>query len=242
MIKFKKMYILRILFLFHVILSYSQIGYSGKITYQYDLDEISKSDNAMEQKIANTFFENLKNNKTKIKFELLFTQNESIYKMIKNMAVDKDKSLSSAILLTGGKEKVYTNTRKNESLRLKDFLGDFFLIKNNRKRWQLTQESKMIGKYNCIKAILINKENAKQLPTIAWYTPNIPVNIGPKGYGNLPGLILELKIGPIIYKATTIELNPKPKIKIEQPKSGNYVTEKEFEIILKDIMKKRNNE
>ena len=64
MIKFKKMYILRILFLFHVILSYSQIGYSGKITYQYDLDEISKSDNAMEQKIANTFFENLKNNKT----------------------------------------------------------------------------------------------------------------------------------------------------------------------------------
>jgi len=54
--------------------------------------------------------------------------------------------------------------------------------------WQLKKESKSILNYNAKKAT-INYGGRKW---IAWYTEEIPINLGPYVFGNLPGLILEL--------------------------------------------------
>jgi GLPGLI family protein len=127
-----------------------------------------------------------------------------------------------------------------EKVKLKkiDFLGDNFIIENKTKHeWKLTQEQKEIGDFVCFKAILLNN---KKLDIIAWYSPKIPVNFGPKGYGNLPGLILELSIGPIVYYASKIDLNPFDMIKINKPTNGKKMSEEEFENMLKKFDKNHN--
>lgn len=64
--------------------------------------------------------------------------------------------------------------------------------------WQLTDETKEILGYSCQKAIL-SKDSAEKKGTdpqmgdvIAWFTPEIESQLGPKLYAGLPGLILEI--------------------------------------------------
>ena len=46
--------------------------------------------------------------------------------------------------------------------------------------------------------------------------------------GNLPGLILELKLPIATYTASKVELNPKKDIKIDWPKNIETITEEEY--------------
>lgn len=210
------------------------------ITYQYNIIENpfeNKATNTTTKKIFDDYYKNLISYSNKIKYKLIFNGTKSSYNLEKNLDLDKDKGYSTAILITGGIEEFYTDFDKKIKLKKFDFLGDNFIIENKKKEeWMLTQEQKKIGDYNCFKAILQNvKQNNPSV--LAWYTPEIPYNFGPKGYGNLPGLILELKIGPIIYFASKIELNVSEINEIKKPTNGKIVTEEEFENMLKKFDK-----
>ena len=217
----------------------------GKITYQYDIQEINLGENVKNQNVVNKFKRNLKDNKDKIKYELLFKNSEANYKLIKNLIIENNNSLNYAILLTGGREEVYTNLKEQATLKRVEIFGEIFIVKSNsKKEWTLTQETKIIAGYKCFKAVLKKEENnnkIKKPDIIAWYSPQIPISFGPKGYSNLPGLILELKVGPIIYFATKIELNPKEEIEVKRITNGKIVTEEEFDNILIGIDKKKRN-
>ena len=117
-----------------------------------------------------------------------------------------------------------------------------FLISKKSIIWEITQETKKIGSYNCFKAIIKDTLNTKK-KTIAWFTPKIPVSFGPKEYNGLPGLILELEHSLLRYKVTKIKLNPKRSIIIEKPNKGREITEEEYRKLLKenfpDFYKKR---
>lgn len=54
--------------------------------------------------------------------------------------------------------------------------------------WKLTENNKSILNYKVKKAVV----NYGGRNWIAWYTEEIPINLGPYVFGNLPGLILEL--------------------------------------------------
>ena len=105
-------------------------------------------------------------------------------------------------------------------------LGECFIFDNKFLEWQLTQEIKHINGYLSYKA---TRSSGK---VIAWYTPEIPISFGPKGEFGLPGLILELEIGKIIFRATKIILNSKEEITIEEPKGGKRVTHEEYSEIM----------
>lgn len=103
--------------------------------------------------------------------------------------------------------------------------------KQTKFNWTLHNESKKIGDYLCFKASTI--KNGKDLrgyhkkDVIAWYCPELSFSTGPKDYGNLPGLILELKEGDLIYYA--IEVNFRDKLrKFKKPSRGKRMTEKEY--------------
>jgi GLPGLI family protein len=242
----------RIIFLLLLIpfFSFSQQRVSGKIIYKYRIvKEVFNSDKKSEniKSVFKGFSENLENSKEKISFELIFNQNESYYKMIKKLESDHDKGLNFAILITGGKEELYTSIKDTIRRKRITAFGETFLIDNNFKNsWKLTQESKKIGKYTCYKAILEKKftdsyNKEKKMLIEAWYTPEIPVNFGPKGYGNLPGLILELDQGAILYYAQQIELNKGKNIVINPPKNGKIISEEEFSNMFRKIDKKKRN-
>lgn len=239
----KNLKILILLFLVNVNLL-AQNTTTGKVTYKYNLNEQSFGE-IKNQEIVEKFKSSLNRSRDKINYLLTFNEKESSYKIIKFLIPDNEKFLEYATLITGGTEEYYTNIVTKKRLKKIDFIGDKFIISSSiDKKWELTQESKRIGKYFCYKAKLKKSNNVKEakikLPEIeAWYCPKIPFRFGPKGYGDLPGLILELTVGPISYKASKIELNPKEEIDIIKPRNGKLISEKEFDNLLTRINKRK---
>lgn len=67
--------------------------------------------------------------------------------------------------------------------------------------WQISNETKEIAGYTCRKAT----SNLMGYYFEAWYTDEIPINIGPEKFDGLPGLILYVKAGTMEYIAYSIK-------------------------------------
>ena len=163
-----------------------------------------------------------------IQSKLIFSGGKGLFKVLKQMSTkENDVGMAIAKISAGGSKEYYYND-KNKKYLVKDCqtLGECFVYPNKYLEWQLTQESNTINGYTVFKA---TRNNGK---VIAWYTPKIPVNFGPKGEYGLPGLIIEIELGRTIFKAKKIILNPKEKIKVKKPK-GNEVTFEEYSKMLK---------
>ncbi|MBU2951675.1 GLPGLI family protein [Tamlana agarivorans] len=80
------------------------------------------------------------------------------------------------------------------------------------------------------------KESVQDLLITAWYTPQIPVNLGPDKYWGLPGLILEISADNTTILCSKIVINPSEKVKIKAPTKGKEVTQAEFDKISKAKM------
>ncbi|MDO6759126.1 GLPGLI family protein [Tamlana sp. 2_MG-2023] len=80
------------------------------------------------------------------------------------------------------------------------------------------------------------KEPVQEILVTAWYTPQIPVNLGPDVYWGLPGLILEISADNTTILCSKIVINPSEKSKIKEPTKGKEVTQTEFDEISKAKM------
>ena len=214
-------------------------GIQGEVEYSYRVEDefinsnsIKKLKNSSLQNNLSFFNKSLKDNMDYIKFNLRFNNKESIYSMKEALETDNNKSLKYAVILARGDEIIYTNTKNK--FKKTELLGTTFIIKEKvgDTKWELTSETKKLGKYVCYKAITTKKIKQKEVVIEAWYTPEISVNIGPRGYGGLPGLILELKENNLIYYATKIILNPRKKISIQRPKAGKVVSKSQLDSIV----------
>ncbi|MFP9116451.1 GLPGLI family protein [Flavobacterium sp. RNTU_13] len=69
-------------------------------------------------------------------------------------------------------------------------------------RWTITEEQKVIADYTCVKATV----SYRGRDWTAWFTPEIPLAVGPWKLHGLPGLILEAydATGECTYKAINI--------------------------------------
>lgn len=56
-------------------------------------------------------------------------------------------------------------------------------------KWSITTETKIIENFNCQKALL----NYSNRNWEAWFTTDVPLHLGPYVFGQLPGLIVEMK-------------------------------------------------
>ena len=181
---------------------------------------------------------------------LTFNKNESIYKKQEELAAPKPKS-GFSIEIVDGNELLYKNTKDKTYVKSQENFGKKFLISDKiiPLEWKMSKETKMIGKYLCIKATTIKKvddfdkngdkkEQQKVLKIVAWYTPEIPVSSGPELYTGLPGLILELHEDKMHYVCNKIVLNPKEKIAIAAPKKGKKINQKDYD----ELMQKKEKE
>lgn len=211
---------------------------SGEIVYKYNVKEsflnndiLNKNIDKRSKELVKLLCESLVNNIDIIKFTLVFNKEESFYAMKEMLALDNDREHKIAILFTRGKEKIYLNTHENKKLWATETYGNFIVESElDDFDWKITNETKQIMGYQCYKATgLIS--NKKYPEVVAWFTTQIPVNIGPKNYTGLPGLILELEEGQLIYYATKVKLNPKKKIAINRPIKGEVVSAKQYDSI-----------
>ncbi|GLB51099.1 GLPGLI family protein [Neptunitalea chrysea] len=87
-------------------------------------------------------------------------------------------------------------------------------------------------------SLLDQIEVPKEITITAWYTPEIPVSMGPDEYNGLPGLILEINANRTTILCSKITLNPSGTEDIKEPSKGKEVSQEEFN----DIMKKKMEE
>jgi GLPGLI family protein len=173
---------------------------------------------------------------------LTFNKKESIYK--EEVILDKPQAGQSGIMIMAGgaSDVLYKNIKAKNYTKAEEIYGKKFLIQDSLKTmaWTITKETKMIGKYLCIKATsskIINdfdknfKKKQKKIQITAWYTPEIPIMNGPDFFEGLPGLIMELHENKMHYVCTKIILNPKNKNLIAKPTKGKKVTQAEFDAI-----------
>ncbi|TVZ27233.1 GLPGLI family protein [Gillisia sp. Hel_I_86] len=216
--------------------------YKTKRQVQIKMDS-SKVDNEMNKSIQEQLNRQFQKDYT-LKFdgkESIYTENEKL----EAPSTQANKGIQIKIL--GGNDIVYRNISDKTFVNQKEFMGKFFLIKDSLKSmdWKLESETKQIGNYVAYKATFTRDvkvkefnslddeiiETTKQRTTTAWYTPEIPVSIGPAGYWGLPGLILEVQEDKQVFLCTEIILNPSEKFRIEVPSKGKVVSQEEFNAI-----------
>jgi GLPGLI family protein len=228
-----------LLFFFFTTGFFSQSNSSGIIHYESEINSkklkeyMTNKREKIKSKGLVKSLDKIFQNTNSIKSKLVFSDGKGLFKVEDKLSLG-DKDLAQKVLKTasGGSNEYYYNTNlKSYLIKECGALGECFIYPNTFLEWKLTQETKIINGFDCYKG---TRSNGK---VIAWYAPSIPVSFGPKGEYGLPGLILELERGKIIFKATKIVLNPKEGIKIEKPKAGRRVSKEEYTQIIKKAKK-----
>lgn len=90
---------------------------------------------------------------------------------------------------SGTPESYYTIPAKKFFQQVYSLNGENYLVEEEfpKLNWEIEQETKVIGGYNCQKA----ETHFKGRDYIAWFTTDIPFQAGPWKLQGLPGLILE---------------------------------------------------
>ncbi|MEM0542269.1 GLPGLI family protein [Flavobacterium sp. j3] len=199
--------------------------------------------------------------------ENLFENNQTLKSMLEKATVNA-KNETFKLLLKNGSSKFFhynilTNEQSNHSTPLfvnyngkvysvKDsiylqssILGENIYVKNKQKEdWNVTNESKLIDNYKCYKATsiyqVISPNKVFNHPVTAWFCPDLPYNHGPNGYGNLPGLILELQIRNAVYGIKKIIFDSKESFSLQELQNIKVLTEKERdEILEKGVLERK---
>jgi len=246
--------------------SKSMVGqeFKGLATYKTDMKMNIKLDSANANVNAdqmNMIQEQMRLSMQK-EFLLSFTKAESNWKEQESLEKPSTPSNEFQIQIVGmggGTDGLlYKNTKNKKSKESFDSFGKLFLISGDLEAvdWELTSETKQIGKFTCYKAIAKNEvtetkitevngekketEKKKTETITAWYAPEISVNHGPDNYWGLPGLILEVSDGSRMMICTQVVLNPDKDVQIEIPSKGKKVTSDEYEKIMAAQVEKMN--
>jgi len=113
-----------------------------------------------------------------------------------------------------------------------NFFGRTFIITDSLElpTWTLVEEQSEIGGRLCAKAT-----TGDSVVITAWYSLETRIPAGPLNFVGLPGLVVELEMGPVTYTLTEMKvLDKDPKLKV--PSKGKKVTKEEYEEIVKKKM------
>jgi GLPGLI family protein len=129
-------------------------------------------------------------------------------------------------------QKVYYEFDKNQKLEQVEYLTRIFLVHSEIEPvpWKLGKEMKKVLEYTCMNATVTMDDQE----IVAWYTPEIPVSLGPSVFGGLPGLIMAVeRNGETAYMATSVLLTPPSEEALVKPDNGSRVDKDEFAAIRK---------
>lgn len=230
--------LISILFFFIIFTASAQIE-NGKIEYGISIEMLEglKENGAFK----NIYRETVENAKY-LSFTLNFDKERAVFSFNEGLTVDNS-DLFMAKVSAGYMNEVYQY--KDFSLCAVFGFGNYVLKTDAIKDWVLENETKEIEGFLCYKATSTKRVNNGKgsfvFPVIAWYCPKIPVSFGPNGYGNLPGLILELQVRNVVYGVKKIDLNLSKVPVLEKPKDYPIINQSEFDEMVMTAFKNRNS-
>ena len=209
---------------------------SGIIDYKVKLDTIEGLKNSK-------YFKNNLNRAIvgaeHLDFTLTFDNQNSFFEM-KEIMDTENREIYMAKIFSNYRGKTFQN-KEFSFAKIDNEFGKYNVKKEVSKNWIITSDVKYIDKYKCYKAtteyIVVNPKGTFKFPVIAWFCPEIPVPFGPNGYGNLPGLILELQERNVVFGVKKIALNSEVNLNYKPSKDDVFLTELEFNTIIEKLSK-----
>lgn len=204
---------------------------------------------------------------------LLFSDSISLYKLIpENEAPDPFAGGGGGRVMTfnfsGGADagELYKNFTQSKSILSSELAGKNYLIMDSilQQPWKLTNETKQILGYTCLKAtrkltvqasasrVMVfggggasptrdtTRPQPREIEVVAWYAQDIISPVGPDNFGQLPGVILQLDSdnGATVYTALEIKKEVDSKM-LKEPKKGKSITSAEFNKLRMDMMQQQ---
>lgn len=227
-------------------IKYIKVTYKKQSVLENTLDSVTLNDKIKLKDILE--FQEKQNEALKdVTFTLLGNnKGESIFKPNDFITIEGDRWKKLFVKLGGGGDIIYSNITKNEQLWEKEAFGSLFLVSNkvDKINWKLTNESKVINNYSCLKALgkneIESQGQTKSIDVTAWYVPQINYPFGPVEYSNLPGLIIEVEYSGNRFYAIEIIFFEDEKKLIEKPIKGKKVNLKELKEIGRNLINKAN--
>ena len=166
--------------------------------------------------------------------ELLFTKSESLYQNKKGEELEgldlksDDGSVHIKIVTDDTEEILYKSFAQKEKVHQRGMMGKSFLVKDELKKhkWKITDEKIKYLDYECQKAVIENEDDF----IVAWFTSQIPLQIGPGSLHGLPGAVLMANYndGEVEIKAQDVSFYNLEEDELQIPKNGKKVNEEEF--------------
>ena len=210
------------------------LAQSGSVIYQKEVDtsfQFTQKGKILKSKNPEIFakFKKMEDQKElameQLTFNLLFNKNASLFTNDALMQRDGDNYLELALGPYSGK--YYMELFEKKGVWQMTAFNEEFLIALNGIEWTITDEQKEIMGYTCYRAYSnqsnLAEDDFDDFFVEAWFTPEIPISSGPLGYGNLPGLILDLKLRNEHYFATKIKYSPVELTAISKPTTGKKI-------------------
>ncbi len=206
---------------------------SGTIVYE----EVMKLNIELNDESA--AFISMMPNESKNEKVLYFNSESSLYKNVEKVQEEsgvieqETEGVIVMVEMSGPEDEVYCDLKNKENIEQTEFMSRQFLIVDKAVEfpWKLTGNQKQILDYQCQEAIY---ENESGEITTAWFTPQIPVSVGPSIYSGLPGAILSISRDSGDYKivAKSINIGNIDESVLVKPKKGKKLSRKEFDIMV----------
>jgi GLPGLI family protein len=146
-------------------------------------------------------------------------------------------NLQISFKMSDPENRSFLDLESGKSVESTEFFGRRFLIEEDIKKlnWKIVPEQRQIQGYLCQKAVL--QDTSRKV--IAWFTPMIPVSIGPGEFHGLPGAVLEIDANDGLRKivADKVELMALEANTITKPDKGKAVGREEFKKIKEEKLK-----
>lgn len=236
-------------FIFFHIFSYCQKPPTGAVTYSYEFmmpEEYKNQSSKRSNNMAYQAFLTSQRAAQHIEITLQFNGDEARSYVEPMMDMD-GYSFKTVIAGSGYTNPIYNNLSTQETLVYSSenfFEKHKYVVEldNLKMQWKLLDETKTIKGYLCYKAtgvyVIEGSDRIVEHPVMVWYSPEIPINFGPLGYGNLPGLIMELEVHTSRFTFKKIAFNQK-EIKIDKPDKGERISNQEYSRIVRETMRNR---
>ena len=143
-----------------------------------------------------------------ITFKLTFNANYSRFAVENVLQSDLNyKFFSLAKIITMTNNIYYQNLKTHQVIEEVDGV---YLAIDKKVKWTLRNGKKVINGYTCYKAVYSDHRISAEgknftVEIVAWYCPEFPVSLSPDLYNGLPGIVLELNNGNVVFVAKEIK-------------------------------------
>lgn len=198
---------------------------------------LEKNQEVKNSKVASSFM-GVDEALSKLNYELIISEEKSNFYLISIM--DFNEKAARIARAFAGNNEYFKDQQKRIVIKKINFSNEIFhVLLEAKSNWILINEHKIINGYVCYKAMQEKKLRLKKTDQTynveAWYCPAIPIGNGPKEFGGLPGLIMELQDGKITFLASKIELDSNLKLTIKEVSEKLILEDEFYKIVEKTV-------